>query len=167
MPAVPDDINEIFDAICGAKHPLITRRISPLTGVPFSSTGAPGAGSYATTPFGSWKATANLSGLAVPLPIFAGERIVNVRAYVSCGATDSIESHLYRNVYVPGGGPAQVELGSMQATTGHAGVIEELTYTGIDEPTLSYSAVYLLELYVAAFANAPTVWAIELDTDLL
>lgn len=169
MPAVPDDINEIFDQFVDSKHNLITRPISPLAAISFHfSTGASGVGVYNTSPvFGGWTSTGVSQGLYVPLPVYRGERIVNVRAYVSCGATDAFQSHLNRLQISPGGGPSLVELGTAQSSSLHVNTIETLTYNNVDEATGNYNSNYFLELLVTNFANAPKVWGIEIDLDLL
>jgi hypothetical protein len=147
----------------GAKHVQITRRISPLTGQPISSSGAPGAGSYATTQPGAWKATAANQQLLVPIPVYAGEEIINVRALVDCGATDVLEAQLFRLTYSVGGGPGHAQLGSTATSAGHSSLIETLSINGVNELPASFTSNYYLALTATAFATAPTVYGIELD----
>ncbi|HEX4455703.1 MAG TPA: hypothetical protein VH143_32805 [Kofleriaceae bacterium] len=145
---------------------VITRRISPLAGAPITGTGAPGAGSYATTVTGAWKATAAGHTLLVPLPVSVGEEIQAVRALVSCGTTDVIQMQVWRMTYSPGGGPGHAQLGATQTSAGHATTIETLAVTGLTELPGSFTGNYFCSLDASAFANAPTVYGIELDVSV-
>lgn len=147
-------------------HAQITRRISPLTGQAISTSGITGAGSYATTVQGAWKATAAGQTLLVPLPVYVGEEIINVRAMVNCGTTDQIQMEVWRLSYPPGGGPGHAQLGAAQTSAGHASTTETLSVNGLNELPFNFNSNYFVTLNAFAFATAPTVYAIELDVSV-
>ncbi len=166
-PVLSADLNDIQACIVGPKHPLLTRRIPATAGVPISSSGAPAAGSYSAAVVGPWKATGAAQVLYVPLEVYTFQRIVNVRANVSCGTTDVIQMELWRMTMSPGGGPGQHQLGSTQTSAGHGTPIETLSISGVNELPSSVNANYFVTLTASSFANAPTVYGLELDLDAL
>ena len=161
------DLNDLQDCLIGAKHPLITRRLSAMSGASFSATQTAGGGNFSPTTSGAWVATAQFQTLCIPLPVYVNERIVNIRGFVSCGVTDVLNMEARRTVYTVGGAGSSVQLGSAPASAGHSGLIERLSITGINEVPGSFTSNYFVLFDAAQFANAPTVYGIELDVDAL
>lgn len=149
------------------EYRLVTRTISANTAMTFSDTytvGAGKAGPLSDVSEGAWSATAQFQAVAIGLPMAAGETLVNVRAFVTCGTTDQLNLGIWRHTNTPGASRGNTQLTGTDVTpsSGHSNLIEVLSVSGLTEvvgANMNYSAV----LDAIQYATNPTVIGIEID----
>lgn len=140
------------------------KRGAKVTKVPAMAGNFSGSNGFSPT---SWVAGANGQILAIPINLDEGERLTQVTARVACGATDVIRLRVFRTVNIAGLTQSTVQLGSSVTSSGHSGLVETITDGSLTEVCSSADSFnYVAELDVTAFAAAPTVFGIEITTDV-
>jgi hypothetical protein len=157
------DINAIQDAIIGGKRNQRWRTIPPSAGIIVQ--GAPGANYNARWSTGAWIAVAANDRLRVPIVLDEGERLLEVRGYVTNGATDVITMKVEKILIST---QANSQLGATQTSTDHAFALQTLTVTGLTETfAIATAASYSVLFEATAFANTPGLFGVAILTDIL
>lgn len=120
-PVLSADLNDLQDCIIGGKHGSIIRKITAAAAQP-----ATAVGTWSFDGLG-WIPSA-LGSIWIPLPVFGGEKITQVRVPVACGSGDQFFLEVRRLDSAAQTNAAVTPLaGSTQTSSGSTGATETLT----------------------------------------